>query len=299
MSTVTDDFSIVAKVAYASQLFSHLSIGFTKVSVVLLYRRLFYSATINRIVNALFLIVGLWIITFFVAIAFQCSPVSRLWEMTATERAPYCVSIVLLENAYTASDLLINIMVLCLLVSLISSLLSGRSTKQKYAVGGIFALGVLVCVTSLARMILSFQSQQGTDIIFDSAPLAAWSLAEASLGIVVACLLNLAPIFTKSTPSGGFIGHTISSPIASSKITPRMSGWAYLILQNKAETKDPFDDRNSLIISKAPRVSLKELEFRIRADKPPYPRCTRELIASSLALVLRADEAQIEDLALP
>ena len=186
--------------------------------------------------------------------------------MTATERGPLCVSIVLLGSAYTASDLLINVIVLCLPFSLISGLLGHLATKQKYAVGGMFALGVLVYVTSLAHMILFLQSPQGTDITFDSGPLAAWPLIEANLGIVVACLPNLRPMFVRSTLSSAVIGYTISSPIASSKVIPQLSGWANLIPQNVTDTKDPFDDNKALVLSKSPRVSLKELETDMEFD---------------------------------
>ena len=221
---------------------------------------------IARITNALLLIVVLWIISFFVAFAFQCSPVSALWTMTATGRAPFCVSTVPLRSAYTASDVLVNLMLFTLPLPLISGLLSRLSTKQRYAVGGMFALGILVCVTSLARMIVFLQSQHGPDTTIDDTPLAAWSLVEASLGIIVACLPHLSPLIVTSTSGGDFLESIISPSIASSKVTPRMSGWGYLMAQNQADQNEPFDDQNVLGVSKTPRASLKELEADMGVD---------------------------------
>ena len=58
------------------------------------------------------------------------------------------------------------------LFHLFRSLMGSLSTKQKYAVGGLFALGVLVRGTSFARMVVVLQSQHSNDMTVDSAPLA-------------------------------------------------------------------------------------------------------------------------------
>ena len=192
--------------------------------------------------------------------------------MTATGRAPSCVSTVLLRSAYNASDLLINVMILCLPLSHIPGLLSRLTTKQRYAVGGIYVLGILVCVSSLARMIVVLQSQHGPDITFDDLPFAAWSLIEASLGTVVACLPHLSPLIVRSIPEKESIGFTISSPIASRKVTPRMSGWAHLTAQNLTDQNDLSEAPMMLGVSKTPRVSLKELESDIGVDHNTRPR---------------------------
>ena len=153
------------------------------------------------------------------------------------------------------------------------------------------------CVSCLARMIVVLQSQHGPDTTFDDLPFAAWSLIEASLGTVVACLSHLSPLIVRSTPGKGWIGYTISSPIASRKVTPRMSGWAHLLAQNQTDQNDLFDDPSSACPNLQESHS-KSLRLTSASTTTPDPGCTREMTAFSPPLVLRVSEAQMDASAL-
>ena len=100
-----------------------LAFGLVKLSITYFYRRLFVTrrgsafdwATIATIV-----IVGLWTVSFFFGFLFGCGThVSFNWG--SVEDESHCTALLDLDNALVVSDLITDIIVLCLPLGVVGS----------------------------------------------------------------------------------------------------------------------------------------------------------------------------------
>ncbi|KAJ5799729.1 uncharacterized protein N7518_001797 [Penicillium psychrosexuale] len=70
------------------------------------------------------------------------------------------------------------------------------SKVQKLGLSGIFILGVLTLIFDIIRLVVLIQlSTQGEDITYNQVPASVWTCIEPAVGIVAACLSNMRPLF--------------------------------------------------------------------------------------------------------
>ena len=128
---------------FASYLVMSLTFGFIKLSVLLLYRRLFV------IVGSLFKfyslamcgVIALWCLSFFFAFAFQCgTDITNWWTSVATVEA-YCDNTSAIIVAFGISDVVTDIMILITPLPIVWRL--QMSTANKVGLMAVFLLGML------------------------------------------------------------------------------------------------------------------------------------------------------------
>ena len=98
--------------------------------------------------------------------------------------------------AFAWTDVITNIMILYLPISVISQL--QMPLTRKFAVYGIFLLGTLTVLAGVARLVSFYRAASdclGPDLAVKIAPTIYWSLVEASMAIVSASLPTLRPLF--------------------------------------------------------------------------------------------------------
>jgi hypothetical protein len=117
------------------------SVGFSKLSTVFLYRRIFTQRIFRIVTNAYITVLIGWLLCFQIATLFQCTPVSTLWTQWEYNYAAHCVQILPYYYAVSTTDTLTDIFIL---------VLPWRATwklqlpmKQRLAVGGMFLMGIL------------------------------------------------------------------------------------------------------------------------------------------------------------
>lgn len=126
---------------YILQLLPLISLGFSKVSVLCLYRRLFHIHPRFMIVNAVFMgIVVAWAISFFFVTAFQCKDPSSLWAMFEYQRV-HCVQTVSFYYAVSITGFVTDLMILISPIPLILKL--HLPWGKRIAVAFILQLGIL------------------------------------------------------------------------------------------------------------------------------------------------------------
>ena len=179
-----------------------LAMGFTKLSFVFFFRRIFVAgnrggpfdiASISAIVILL-----LWVTAFFFWFLFSCgTSFADRWTTVATLHSA-CPTDVKSDLALAISDVITDILVLFLPVPMILRL--HTSPKRKMLILAIFALGTIAVVMSIVRLALFVNiTELAAGIIQD--PTADndllttrglyWSMLESGLALIACCLPTL------------------------------------------------------------------------------------------------------------
>jgi len=196
-----------------------LTIGFTKLSVLLLYRRLFSRVVWFRyLVDGGLVIIAIWTIAFSFSLLFQCHPVSYAWRVPEFLLGPYCFQFLKFYVALPVTDIITDILIVMMPIPMVWRL--HLSFKQKLGVGGMFLLGTLVCAAGITRLAIfetSLSSFGSTDETYNAADAIVWTYIESSLAVVSACLPTLRPIFAfmkrESTTKGASYATNASGKI--------------------------------------------------------------------------------------
>ncbi|EEP79962.1 predicted protein [Uncinocarpus reesii 1704] len=133
------DMNIALKLFYCFQVLYKCTINLTKVSIVLLYRRIFVTRFIFRLVcDYIVCLVATFAVASIFASIFQCMPVSRAWDRSIPGT---CIDFAAFWNANGAWDILTDAMILTLPLPLLHTL--GLPTQQRIGLVAIFTLGFL------------------------------------------------------------------------------------------------------------------------------------------------------------
>lgn len=124
---------------YIAQIFYKLTMNLTKISILLLYMRIFAVFTwFRRVGRVLIGIVTAYMIAAFFASVFQCTPVKRAWDRSTPGT---CISIEQNWYANAGFSIATDFIILLLPIQPIMSL--KLPTGEKIAVLGVFVLGAL------------------------------------------------------------------------------------------------------------------------------------------------------------
>ncbi|KAJ5089758.1 hypothetical protein N7532_008442 [Penicillium argentinense] len=179
------------KVAWANNYVYPGCVGFVKLSILALYKRIFSSKKMNYAVNIMASFVIVWVIGNWIAGTVNCLPVAKFWDQSL-EGA--CMGIAEFSYGQQIPNIVSDAIILIMPIKVVWSLSIPKS--QKILLSGVFFIGVLTLIfdcVRLWRMIVL--SESGPDITYNQAPVVMWTCIEAAVGIVAACLPNLRPLF--------------------------------------------------------------------------------------------------------
>ena len=132
---------LTVQIGFAFFLVMTLDFGAIKLSVLLLYRRIFIGPYFKIYSAIMIALVALWCTSFFFATAFQCGTnIAYWWTSTATIHE-YCVDTARAELALAISDIITDIMILAIPLPMIWKL--HLTPGQKVGLYFIFLLGLL------------------------------------------------------------------------------------------------------------------------------------------------------------
>jgi len=222
---------LTEKAEFAYEVIQPWAIGFTKLSFVFFYRRIFVTggskreafsiATITTIV-----IIVAWMISFSFSFLLACAKdFSAQWSGTA-ELRKVCVNGLALQNGLAISDFLTDVIVFLLPIPMILRL--HLPTGRKIAVLAIFGFGFVTVAISLVRMILyhnftHMAPSEGKTVDPDLLITRGlyWGALEMGLGIITCCLPTLHSLLLKSSVQ--YIIRSIRSVITLNSLTSRTS----------------------------------------------------------------------------
>lgn len=180
---------------WALQLQSTLALTFTRISILLFYRRIFptHNHVFRNLTSTLIGIIIAWGISFFLATLFQCHPVHLIWAPIYAQSS-HCYNSQPMLLTATISNTILNISLLALPQPMLPKL--QLPLRQKLATGGIFALGTLVCAISIIRLVLSIRASSSFSLAYTNpSPTFTWTYLESALALITANLPTLLPLF--------------------------------------------------------------------------------------------------------
>ncbi|RBR09477.1 uncharacterized protein FIESC28_09861 [Fusarium coffeatum] len=173
---------VVAEVLYAWNL------GWTKLSLLLMYYRIFRVPYFKKMAWIVGSFVFAWVITITFLFIFICVPVAKLWY---PDLPGHCINQVGTWIANAASTIFTDIVILCLPIPPIWKLQLGRS--EKLGLTAAFAIGSFVVFASAYRTSVLF-TYSDKDPSYTLAPTVGWTEIEMSAGIVSANLPTMLPV---------------------------------------------------------------------------------------------------------
>ncbi|KAF2744936.1 hypothetical protein M011DRAFT_448271 [Sporormia fimetaria CBS 119925] len=187
-----------AKSLYATILIYNAAQFATKISFLILYRRLFPDSIIKMLCDGGMAFLGLWFIAQQILSAISCE---SLMMIAPTYRGG-CIAnaTVLLVNAVV--NIATDFMIFLIPVQPVLNL--RMSIRRKAQILLVFCLGLVACAISIVRLLEATKIKSAIDPLWDSAETTYWSIIELNVGILCACLSTLRPLIQKFAP--GLLG---------------------------------------------------------------------------------------------
>ncbi|CAI7625263.1 unnamed protein product [Penicillium palitans] len=167
---------------FVSQAFYKLTMNMTKMSILMLYLRIFIQRWFRITCYVLLVIITSYMVGAFFASVFQCTPVARAWNKTIPGS---CIDIT--TNWYANAGFSIATDIIILTLPMYPLYKSKIILKRKIALMIVFALGAFVVVTSIVRMQTLDFSSTSPDPTYDIAS-SVWTMLEENVAITCACL---------------------------------------------------------------------------------------------------------------
>ncbi|KAI0538856.1 hypothetical protein GGR58DRAFT_279818 [Xylaria digitata] len=174
------------------------SVSFTKLSILLFYRRLFERGSTwfhIRLGFAAFFTAG-YLLSIWAVAAALCQPTEFFWTQFLGVTDGKCLNINASFLSLTVLNLVADLLVLVVPIPEILALQMG--TKKKIGVCAVMLLGGLVCVVSAVRIWAFYRFTVETDITWVQADVFLLSSVEPAFGIVSACLPSLRPLYRRA-----------------------------------------------------------------------------------------------------
>ncbi|OQE72644.1 hypothetical protein PENNAL_c0094G10481 [Penicillium nalgiovense] len=223
---------------FANEISYTLLVPTIKVSILLLYRRIF---SVPKFQLASLLAGGLvlaWCLAVFITVLVQCRPISFNWNKN---QSGTCINAKSFFFGNAISNLLIDVIILALPIPMVLQLQLRLS--QKLTILGIFLLGGFVCVASIMRVVTLDIFNDDTSYSIMEA--ATWTFVEPCVGIICACLPAMRPLLRALCCSFSWsTGDSKDAPVGKNYGMQRISRSGNN--NDEAWSHDRFDDEYAL-----------------------------------------------------
>ena len=202
------------KWAYIAQILLYPALSMPKLSICLSYIRVFYNDRKGRLMmQGIAIFIVILAIPFMIETVFSCRPISAYW----TEGRPVTKCLHDSAGLYVngTPNLVANVALMIIVIPRILNL--KLNPRQKYALLGIFSLGILALVAGIVRMVrvgaTLGKAYEGTalDRTWDTYDFSIWTSCEIYVSLLCASAPGVKPdeedIFGDGTRYGrGFTG---------------------------------------------------------------------------------------------
>ncbi|KAJ5569703.1 uncharacterized protein N7459_009133 [Penicillium hispanicum] len=182
------------KLLYFFQLFYILGPPTIKLSLLLLYRRIFVTPRFLQLVNGMGLVILIWLIIAFFLALLDCVPIHAFWTGGGK-----CISFRGFGIGYAVVNITTDFAVWIMPIPMVWNV--QLPTGQKIALSLIFILGLFNCAAAFARLMTSMLVLGEYDVTWLDSRAVMWSIIELSTGITCTCLptmrVVLKTIFTE------------------------------------------------------------------------------------------------------
>ncbi|KAK0720187.1 hypothetical protein B0H67DRAFT_662214 [Lasiosphaeris hirsuta] len=196
------------KAFYSSIVVYNIAVCFTKISIMLQYKRIFANRIMQQLTKFGLYFLAAWAFTLAFLLTLTCMPVAAFWDSSVKGR---CLDSPTIWYVMAGVNLATDFAILIMPMPAIKSLQLPR--RQKFMLIAIFGLGLFPCAISIYRVRTLHTATDTTDPFWDNVDAATWSFLELSCGILAACLPTLRPIFMAAMPR--LFGSSVASSLRS------------------------------------------------------------------------------------
>lgn len=196
---------------YVEEYIYNVCIYLAKVSIVLLYVRVFPRSTGHTFNNLCWITLGAmtcWCLGFILYFPFQCRPISMVWNQWDGLHNGYCTNFQTATYVNSSLNIFFDFVLLGLPIPRLFKL-QVRDVRRKIGVMLTFFVGIFVTICSIVRLKYLAQVGQLTNVTYHYNDVTLWSGLEGDLAVVCACL----PILIG--PTAKFFKHTVGNKLSS------------------------------------------------------------------------------------
>ncbi|PYI06609.1 hypothetical protein BO78DRAFT_368572 [Aspergillus sclerotiicarbonarius CBS 121057] len=190
------DLREFSKLTNASQILYGPLIFLTKLSIFLLYVRVFAPSAKCNPFWFIQLLIGLNFLFYLADIIVkicECTPQARIWDKTVPG---HCIDLNVPILVTSIVNVISDIMMLLMPIRCVWRL--QIPVRKKLGISAIFAAGIFGCIASIMRLVVSIGKRDTPDKTYDWFPGCLWTSAEITSGIVASSLPAL-PTFYRHT----------------------------------------------------------------------------------------------------
>jgi hypothetical protein len=186
--------TLMLKLFYIEQYIYQLVIVATKISIVLLYLRIFPKEVSRRFqYTSWAVIAGLlaYLAGFFIYFSVECRPISYFWHQWDGEHEGTCPDTESAIYVNSAFNIFFDLIVFFLPVPRLMSL-QIKDTRRKVGVVLTFLVGLFVTICSIVRLRYLAAFGRVTNATYHFNDIALWSGLEGDVGVICACMPTIA-----------------------------------------------------------------------------------------------------------
>jgi hypothetical protein len=135
---------------YGGELVYYINVGLTKITLLILYLRLFVTTSYSKLRLLTWVMIGLTTavtITWTFLIMLQCTPVAKAWETTLPGK---CVNMTAVFYSHAGINILLDFIVYIMPIPMLWGV--NRPLRDRLALIIIFAIGGFVCIMGIVRL---------------------------------------------------------------------------------------------------------------------------------------------------
>ncbi|KAL4987806.1 hypothetical protein BDW68DRAFT_197132 [Aspergillus falconensis] len=241
------DISETLKLFFIEEVLYTICTALIKISMLFLYLRLFPNALLRRAIFISLAITSLWALGSFLAQVLSCKPVSYYWNQWDGEHVGKCSSHNSLLLAHSIINIFLDILVFALPMPVLVRL--QMSIEKRVGICLMFAVGLVVTVISILRLVETVGFNDTTNPTKDFVPVGVWSLLEIDVGIMCSCMPGIRALCkrlyntlfkNRSQPGSGYRygsrhskpgSHRVQSPFKSSSTNDPGGGGQFIRLK--------------------------------------------------------------------
>ncbi|KAI9889654.1 MAG: hypothetical protein M1814_005055 [Vezdaea aestivalis] len=205
---------------YAFNIIYTLTTPIIKISLLLLFRRIFPVRPMRIMTYIGIVFFSLLAISTCIVDVFNCTPINASWNKNPALKSK-CVDPPTLYRVTAIINLVTDIIILLIPLPFIWRL--QMSLRNRVALYGIFLLGGIVCIATALRL-PTFDKIREIDITYTYVPVAYFTYLEVSLAIVCANLPTMRPLVHLAIKDFRKLSSKLSSKFSTSLSHPSRSG---------------------------------------------------------------------------
>ncbi|KAL5339152.1 CFEM domain-containing protein [Aspergillus crustosus] len=190
-----DDIRMTLKLFFIEEELYCICIAIVKLSMLLLYLRLFPTKPLRTAIFTFITLTALWGASAFFVLLFSCNPISHYWNMWDGEHEGSCLDHDKVLLAHSIINILLDVGITLLPMPVLLRLHMSRGKRA--GVVAIFAVGVVVTIISIMRLVetVGFNNTDNPTKAF--VPVGIWSLLEFDVAILCACMPAIRALFLR------------------------------------------------------------------------------------------------------